>query len=243
MSLATEAKQFLRTTQRGILSTISTKFNGYPFGSVTPFILDHSGSPVILISTLAEHTKNIIEQPKVSLIVFNGEEDLQANARLTLLGEAIKVDKDDAVLKARYLRYHPQAEGYFDMHDFQFYRIQITQARYIAGFGKMGWLEGNMLNTPFNTPALPLASQEPDIVKHMNEDHVHSMLAYCAHFHHQTGTDAKMLGIDTDGFDVQLTLNDNSKNTLRFNFDTPIHDAGSARKALVGLSNIAVHQQ
>lgn len=242
MLLATEAKQFLRTTQRGILSTISSKFNGYPFGSVTPFILDHGGSPIILISTLAEHTKNIIEQPKVSLIVFNNDEDLQANARLTLLGEAIKVDKDDVDLKARYLRYHPQAEGYFGMHDFQFYRIQITQARYIAGFGKMGWIEGNMLNTPFNVPALPLAHQESDIVAHMNEDHVHSMLAYCAHFHDQNGIDAKMLGIDSDGFDVHLTIDDNKEATLRFNFDSPIHDAASARNALVALSKVAVHK-
>ncbi|MEQ1488510.1 MAG: pyridoxamine 5'-phosphate oxidase family protein, partial [Methylotenera sp.] len=139
MTLAKEALQFLRTTQSGVLSTFSAKFVGYPFGSVAPFILDHSGQPIILISTIAEHTQNIIANPKVSLLVFAGADDLQANARLTLIGEAVQIDKEDSHLRARYLRYFPQAESYFDMHDFSFYRIQIAQVRYIAGFGKMGW--------------------------------------------------------------------------------------------------------
>ena len=84
MSLITEAKQFLRSTHSGILSTISTKFAGYPFGSVTPFVLDHHCQPIILISSIAEHTKNIIANPKVSLLVFESSnlksaENLQAN--------------------------------------------------------------------------------------------------------------------------------------------------------------------
>ena len=94
MALASEALQFLRTTQSGVLSTFSEKFIGYPFGSVAPFILDHSGQPIILISTIAEHTKNIIANPKVSLLVFAGDDDLQANARLTIIGEAVKIDKE-----------------------------------------------------------------------------------------------------------------------------------------------------
>src|SRR2546428_13960849 len=118
MSTASEARQFLRSTRSGILSTISAKFAGYPFGSVAPFVLDQDGQPLILISTLAEHTKNIIANPKVSLLVFAGAEDLQANSRLTLMGDASKVTEDDSQLRARYLRYFPQAEGYFDTHDF-----------------------------------------------------------------------------------------------------------------------------
>ena len=125
MSLASEARQFLRATRSGVLSTFSSKFAGYPFGSVAPFVLDHSGQPIVLISTIAEHTKNIIANPKISLLVFDGTEDLQASARLTLIGEAKQIDKDDENLRARYLRYFPQAAGYFDMHDFNFYRIEI----------------------------------------------------------------------------------------------------------------------
>ena len=80
LNLASEARQFLRTTRSAMLSTISVKYPGYPFGSVAPFVLDHSGQPVILISTIAEHTKNIMANPKVSLMVFSGDDDLQASA-------------------------------------------------------------------------------------------------------------------------------------------------------------------
>lgn len=240
MSLATEAKQFLKSTRRGVLSTHSTKHSGFPFGSVAPFVVDHHGAPIILISTIAEHTKNIIQNPKISLMLLSdAAADMQANARLTLLGEVMMIDKDDADLRARYLRYMPQAEAYFAMHDFHFYRVHITHARYIAGFGKMGWLEGSELNTSVDATLPPLAAQEADIIQHMNTDHAHSMLAYCQHFHGQTGDNAQMLGIDTDGFDVNLT-HEGGEQVLRFHFDTPILDAQAARKSLVAMSNIAL---
>jgi len=230
-----EARQFLRSTRTAILSTHSAKFEGYPFGSVAPFVLDHQCQPIILISNIAEHTKNIATNPKVSLLVFAGAEDLQANARLTLLGNAHIIDKnEDADLRARYLRYLPQASGYFDMHDFAFYRIQIETCRYIAGFGKMGWLSGSDLMTGMPADS-QLAAQEAHILNHMNTDHADSLIAYCRHVHGVEATQANMLGIDCDGFDVAATVN-NQTMTLRFAFAAPIHDAQSARAALVSLS-------
>lgn len=237
MNLAQEALQFLRTTQSGVLSTFSAKFEGYPFGSVAPFVLNHAGEPVILISTIAEHTKNILANPKVSLLVFAGMEDLQANARLTLLGEAVLADKEDANLRARYLRYFPQAEGYFELHDFHFYRIKISHVRYIAGFGKMGWSTEQDFSASSNTQ---LAEQETAIVEHMNADHQHSLVAYCQHSHGVTPQSVLMLGIDSDGFDVRAKL-DNAEKILRFTFEAPIHDAASARTALVAMSKQVRH--
>lgn len=231
-NLAPEAKQFLRSTHSGILSTHSTKFDGYPFGSVAPFVLGHDCQPVVLISGIAEHTKNIMQNPKVSLLVFAGDEDLQANARLTLLGSAIKIEKDDADLRARYLRYLPQAASYFDMHDFAFYRINVAHARYIGGFGNMSWLSSDDLySTSIDSP---LAAQETAIIEHMNADHAHSLIAYCQYFHQVEATHAQMLGLDSDGFDVNI----NHEKVLRFNFDQPIHDAQSARAALVRMSQL-----
>jgi putative heme iron utilization protein len=242
MSLAKEALQFLRTTHNGVLSTLSNQFEGYPFGSVAPFVLDHSGQPIVLISTIAEHTKNIIANPKVSLLVLAGMDDLQANARLTLLGEATIIDKSGAHLRARYLRYFPQAAGYFDMHDFHFYRISITQVRYIAGFGKMGWLTANDFSKAGShleaTTESTLAEQESAIIEHMNADHSASLIAYCQHFHGLSVDKAQMLGIDSDGFDVQA-IKDATEKRLRFNFDHPIHDALTARTALVAMSKAA----
>ncbi|MDO9150911.1 MAG: DUF2470 domain-containing protein [Methylotenera sp.] len=237
-SLHLEARQFLRSTRTSILSTHSTKYEGYPFGSVAPFVLDHQCQPIILISNIAEHTKNIAANPKVSLLVFAGAEDLQANARLTLLGTASEINKnEDANLRERYLRYLPQASGYFDMHDFAFYRIKIETARYIAGFGKMGWLSGDDLINDIPTDAL-LANQEAQILAHMNTDHADSLIRYCQHVHGVQATHATMLGIDCDGFDVNATVGDIAT-ILRFNFETQIHDSQSARAALVSLSKSA----
>lgn len=225
MSLASEAQQFLFSTHKGILSTHSVKFEGYPFGSVAPFVLNHQGMPTILISSIAEHTKNIIQNAKVSLVVFENEDDLQANARLTLLAIAEQTDKQNPLMRARYLRYIPQAAQYFDMHDFSFYTLHITQARYIAGFGKMGWVEAEQMAIASN----PLFIEEAGILEHMNADHQENLIAYCQHYHQLTPQTIEMIGIDSLGFDVRVQ----NAQLLRFNFEQAISNAQEARAALV----------
>lgn len=228
---AVEARRFLRSTRSGVLSTHSARFPGYPFGSVAPFVLDHDGCPLILISTIAEHTRNIAADPHVSLIAFDpASPDMQAGARLTLLGEARIADKQDGALRARYLRYFPQARQYFDMHDFLFHRITVAQARYIGGFGNIHWLDAAALRPPANS----LAEQEAGILTHMNADHADSLRAYCRQVHGVETSAAEMVGIDCDGFDVLA-----AGRLLRFAFDTPILDAAAARTALVALSRAA----
>jgi heme iron utilization protein len=231
MSAALEARKFLRTTRNGVLSTHSARFEGYPFGSIAPFVLDHEGNPLILISTIAEHTKNIQKNPHVSLIAFDPTApDMQASARLTLLGDAVVMDKQDGPLRARYLRYFPMAEQYFDMHDFLFHRIRIRDARYIGGFGNIHWIPGDELRPPANH----LAQQENAILDHMNADHVDSLIAYCRHVHGIKTNEAEMIGIDVDGFDVLA-----EGKLLRFDFDNPVTNAQEARSALVAFSEAA----
>jgi hypothetical protein len=228
---AQEARRFLRTTRSGVLSTLSARFSDYPFGSIAPFILDHEGQPLILISTIAEHTKNIQANAHVSLIAFDpAAPDMQAGARLTLLGDATLADKQEGALKSRYLAYFPQAAQYFDMHDFLFYRIAINQARYIGGFGKIHWIAGDAFQAPPNQ----LLEQEAGILAHMNADHADSLRAYCRHVHGINTERAAMLGMDCDGFDVQT-----DHSILRFTFDSPVTDALSARQALVAMSKAA----
>jgi putative heme iron utilization protein len=224
---ALEARKFLHGLHNGVLSTISARLSGYPFGSITPFVLDHEGNLLILISTIAEHTKNIQADQRVSLIAFDSNStDMQASARLTLVGDATIAPKD-AALRARYLRYFPQAENYFDMHDFQFYRIAVKQARYIGGFGNIHWIPGEELLPPANQ----LAEQEAAILDHMNADHAENLRAYCRHVHRLEAENAAMTGIDTDGFDVAA-----DGKLLRFGFDEPVVDAATARVALVALA-------
>jgi heme iron utilization protein len=236
MNLTQEARQFLRSTRSGVLSSFSSKFDGYPFGSVMPFVLGHDCQPIVLISTIAEHTKNIIANPKVSLLVFAGAEDLHANGRLTLIGQAEQLDKNDADLMARYSRYFPDSVGYFAMHDFQFYRINIAHARYIAGFGKMGWLQGSELNNDeFASASNTIAQLETSMIEHMNADHADSLVQYCAYFYSIYPQAVNLIGVDSEGFDIEVVVEDTIQ-ILRFNFESPIFDANSARAAFVAIS-------
>lgn len=235
MNLNLEAQQFLFSAQKGVLSTHSAKFEGYPFGSVTPFVLNHQGMPVILISSIAEHTKNIMQDSHVSLMVLNDEADVQANARLTLLAKAEQTDKNNALMKARYLRYFPQAESYFTAHDFTFYTLYITQARYIAGFGKMGWIE----SVDLQIPTYPLMIEEPEILTHMNQDHAENLTAYCLHYHQVAAASVEMIGIDSLGFDVrvwQAAEQSGEPIILRFAFKESVTTSQEARVALVQMA-------
>lgn len=223
------ARCFVRSQYSGVLSTISQRVEGFPFGSVAPFMLDHTGCPVFLISTLAEHTKNISADPRVSLIVQPYSPDMQVAGRVTVLGRAQLLD-DKSALGPRYLRFHPQAESYFAMHDFSFYRIEPVRIRYIGGFGRIHWVEP----VQYLSPESALAAQEDDILAHMNSDHTDNLRAYCRHVHDIETAQATMIGIDPDGFDVRA-----EERILRFDFASPVSDAQQARHALVALAQVA----
>lgn len=224
-----EARRFVRGQHSGVLSTLSKRVEGFPFGSVAPFILDQAGRPVILISTLAEHTRNIEADPRVSLIVQPYSPDMQVAGRVTILGKAERL-AEKSELGPRYLRFHPQAADYFAMHDFSFYRIEPVRIRWIGGFGRIHWVEpGDYLSPP-----CALAEQEAGILEHMNTDHGKNLLAYCRHVHGMETTRAEMIGIDQDGFDVRT-----EGNVLRFDFAAPVTDALGAREALVALAKAA----
>lgn len=225
--LGAEARRLARAQQQAVLSTLSLRLEGYPFGSVAPFVLDHAGRPVILISDLAEHTRNLKADPRCSLIVQPFSPDMQTAGRVTVVGRAERLPDKDA-LGPRYLRYHPQAQDYFAMHDFAFWRIEPVRIRYIGGFGRIHWIEPEA----YLLPEGALAAQEADILAHMNADHPHNLRDYCRHVHGVATEAVEMVGIDPDGFDVRA-----DGRLLRFDFSAPIADAQGARAALVELAH------
>jgi putative heme iron utilization protein len=230
MSTVHECRQLLRAHRYGALSTLSKKFNGHPFGSITPYLVDHDGSLLILISTLAEHTKNILADPRVSLITHSQDNPhIQAQGRVTVMGEARMV-AERAETGRRYLRYFPEAKAYFAMHDFSFYRIVPEAIRYIGGFGNIHWVNAQ----DYLVPACPLIDQEDGVIAHMNSDHQEALRNCCRHFHRHEAAQVEMLGMDCDGFDVRA-----DENVLRFDFAELVLDAQRAREALVDMARQA----
>ncbi len=204
-STARSARQLLRAHRYGALCTLSKKFDGHPFGSITPYLVDHDGSLLILISALAEHTKNIQHDPRVSLITHNQEDShIQTQGRLTVVGTASLVSERELAGK-RYLRYFPEAQTYYDMPDFQFYRIVPQALRYIGGFGDIHWIKADRYQVPANT----LAAEEDALLDKINTK--------------RTAGQGLVIGIDCDGYDLRL-----NEHTERRDFSSPVLDGAQA---------------
>ena len=229
MSLARDARRWLRAHRHGLLSTHSKAVEGYPFGSVVPYVLDHEGCPLLLISRLAEHTKNLGADSRASLLIHEPEGNILAQARVTLLGKAEVVADPDSV-EARYTRYFPETAGYRTQLDFDFWRIAPVTLRAIAGFAKVHWLSREAYTLPANS----FAQDEAGIIEHMNTDHANTMRDYCRLHNLPDVQNVQMVGIDCDGFDIIA-----DGKPLRFDFDEPVTDAPSARAALVALAQKA----
>jgi len=138
------------------LATHSQQLTGYPYASVLPYVLDECQRPLILVSALAEHTRNLLADARISLsIVHPDAGNVQSAARVSLLGQAKRIDVDD-LMRARYLRYELDAEAHLAL-DFMFFRIEIERLRYIAGIGRMGWLGDEDLQAAVS---LPLAREQ-----------------------------------------------------------------------------------
>jgi heme iron utilization protein len=189
----------LRAHRYGALCTLSKKFNGHPFGSITPYLVDHDGSLLILISALAEHTKNLAGDPRVSLITHDqADPDIQAQGRVTVIGNA-RPEADREQAGSRYLRYFPEAAAYFGMHDFSFYRIVPIAMRHIAGFGKIHWVD--MADYPVAQAGI-FTQQEPALLAEINSKRMDVLRQLLQ----QQGIDVaevQAIGLDCDGLDVR----------------------------------------
>lgn len=136
----------LHSAPASTLATQSIQMPGYPYATVVPNVLDEQHRPILLISALAEHTKNLLADPKVSISVNeSGITNVQDGQRLTLVGDAERFEPDQALI-TRYLRYVPAAEQYLTL-DFMFFRIIPKRLRYVGGVGNMGWVEAEAFDT------------------------------------------------------------------------------------------------
>ena len=230
MSDGAKARRFLRNQHHGVLSTLSRKFPGYPFGSVVPFVLDQDARPVIFISRLAEHTRNIEADPRTSLLVSDAGDDVQAGGRLTLVGDAARAASSLDALRSRYLNYIPGSRRLFALGDFAFYSITPRALRFVGGFGDIQWISPEIYAPPANA----LAEQEGDILAHVNADHAHNLRDYCRHYHQRDIETATIIGVDCDGFDIRT-----DRDILRFDFEQPVTHADSVREALAAMARKA----
>ncbi len=198
--IAREARLMLRAHRYGALGTLSKKFHGYPFGSITPYLADHDGSLLILISSLAEHTKNILHDPRVSLITHDQRDPhILSQGRVTVIGNAEPEQKREQA-GLRYLRYFPEAQNYLAMHDFSFFRIRPIAIRYIGGFGKIHWIN---MDSYAITHAEMFAQQEESLLAEINAKQQIILRRLLQKRYGIEAVEVRAIGLDCDGLDVR----------------------------------------
>ncbi|KWO52579.1 HugZ family protein [Burkholderia territorii] len=140
------AVHLLHRCALGTLATHARDPQGFPYPTVVPFAPDANHRPVILVSGLAEHTRNLVADPRAGFLVVDAPDGDVLNAeRATLLGRFVPLG-DDPHVAARYTRYEPDAARYLALGDFTFWALDIERLRYIGGFGRMGWVDGTGLD-------------------------------------------------------------------------------------------------
>lgn len=218
----------LRAADRAALATAQPgDGGGWPYASLVLLAVDHDASPLLLVSTLAEHTRNLQADPRAALLVDGtaGLEEPLTGARATVLGRFRRDDDPDR--RARYLRRHPSAAGYAGFGDFAVWRMTVERAHLVAGFGRIHWVDADAV---LGEAGPLLAAREADVIEHMNADHADAITLYASVLLGLDGTGWVMTGCDADGADLRL-----GGRVARLPFDEPVRDAEGARVQLVRL--------
>ncbi len=222
------ARRLVRALDRAALATT---LDGWPYASLVLVATAPDGSPLLLLSDLAEHSKNLKRDRHVSLL-FDGTSGLVeplTGPRLTLLGEA--AETQDAGDRERYVARHPGAAAYAGFRDFHLYRVKVARGHLVAGFGRIEWISAEKLIQP---PPAALVAAEASILEHMNEDHRETLDVYANALLNKPGQGWRMTGVDAEGGDLRR-----GGEVARLDFAAPVSDAEGVRAELVRLAKLA----
>src|SRR5262245_12971483 len=218
------AKKLLREARSGALATLMAG-SGDPYCSLVNVATAPDGAPLLLISRLAVHTKNILADPRVSLMLDERKQgDPLEGARVMLMGTAAVTE--DAQARRRYLLRQPDAEMFAGFSDFSFYQVTLKAAHLVAGFGRIVDLAPADVLTEV-ADASALIAAEPEIIEHMNNDHADAVRLYATKLLGAPDGDWRCVGCDPDGLELQ-----NGRTALRLPFPERVRAPGVLRQVL-----------
>jgi heme oxygenase (biliverdin-IX-beta and delta-forming) len=228
------ARSLLRRSRQGALATLMAE-SGDPYCSLVNVASHPDGSPILLISRLALHTRNILGDGRVSLMLDERVAgDPLEGSRIMLAGRAEQAADDEmAVLRRRYLNAHPSAEVFVNFKDFSFFRVRPAGAHLVAGFGRIVDLEPSQFLTDISDAAA-LLEAEQGAVDHMNADHRDAMNLYATKLLGAEPADWRCTGCDPEGIDMQADTM-----TLRLDFPRRIVSSAALRQMLKELADQA----
>ena len=218
------AKKLLREGRSGALATLMPG-SGDPYCSLVNIATAADGAPLLLISKLAVHTKNILADPRVSLMIDERKAgDPLEGARVMLMGTAAVTD--DPQVRTRYLTRQPEAEMFVGFADFSFYRIDLKAAHLVAGFGRIVDLKPSDVLIPVDDAA-ELIGAESDILAHMNADHADTCRLYATKLLGAPDGEWRCAGCDPEGLELQC-----GRTALRLPFGERVRSPGVLRQVL-----------
>ncbi len=256
---AERGRTLLATARTGTLATVALDPEGFPFGSLVAYAVDDVGRPLLCLTDLPEHSRNLAADPRASLMVSDtrpsGEAlqpdhrppgrsaspaaaeravDPLALARVTVLGPVVEL-RDAAREEAlgAYRDRFPDA-FYTAFADFRLYRLDVASVRYVGGFGRMSWVSADDHAAAEPDPLRPHAAE---IVTHMNDDHADALVAYCRVFGRRAATArARMVGVDRYGFAVLASDGaDGGETAVRIPFGRRVDTPNAVRAAMIAL--------
>jgi heme iron utilization protein len=208
---------------------------GFPFGSLVSHAVDARGRPLLLLSDLAEHSRNLAGDPRASLMaVERGPGDPLALARVTVLGTVEELPDDEREAALAVYRAAQPGAFYSGFADFRLYRMAVSSVRYVGGFGRMSWVGADDYAAAEPDPLRPHAER---IIAHMNDDHADALVRFCRVFGERPDTaTARMVGVDRYGFAVLAADRPGGDEVaVRLRFDAQTDTPDGVRKAMIDL--------
>ena len=226
-----QAAELFRSSNEAILSTISKKFDGYPFGSYVTYVSGRNRDIYLYASDIAEHTKNLKNNPKACITISKSKdkEDKQNSARLTIMGKLIEITEEKLEdCMSRFQKFLPESKKYSQMHDFKFYELKTENIRWIGGFGEIAWLKRD----DWISEEPRWKEREKGMIEHMNEDHSNVIFSSLKGQHGIEDKHAEMFAICIDGY---FTIS--NKDLFFIKFDSPCFTPKEVKEELVKQAN------
>ncbi|MGZ8702622.1 MAG: pyridoxamine 5'-phosphate oxidase family protein [Gaiellaceae bacterium] len=143
MFTAAETSALLELLRSQPIAALGTLHQGEPFVSMVPYALVPGlDGFTIQVSTLASHTKDMVDSPAVSMMVtaIAREGDLpQSMLRATFQCQAHRCGEEDPHHEAArngYLARFPQSEPMFGLGDFSLFVLVPRYMRFVGGFAR-----------------------------------------------------------------------------------------------------------
>lgn len=231
--MSAEVRGLVRRARSGTLATAERGGSGWPYASLVTVACDVDASPILLLSQLSDHTRNLAEDPRASLLIeaASRRANPQTGPRATLMGR-IEPSADERH-RRRFLARHPSASLYAGFADFGVYRMTVERAHSVGGFARAVWMDGAKARADADAAAT-LAAAEPGVLEHMNADHAEAIGLYARRLLGRRGDGWSMVAVDPDGCDLRR-----GAALARLDFPEPVGDVGALREALVSLAHRA----